>query len=405
MATNQGHLPALDHDPVVHEDALAVLSRMVEHYRNSSTDLAPGLWREPAASYCDPDLWSQELAAVHRSVPLPLALSCELTEPGAYKSMDVAGTPVLITRTQSGEVHAVINACRHRGAELVPAGVGVVKRLICPYHSWCYDLSGRLVGVEDENTFGDVDRDDMGLVSLPVAERAGLVFVCLTPGAPMDVETWLGAELTHLLEALDLQSCHHHSRRALDGPNWKVVLDGYLESYHIGTAHRDSVLLTHLSNMATFDSWGPHMRNSFALRTISAASERPIDASALPATISAVYWLFPGLNISGGWGNQIAVSLVLPGRSWDVSHTEQHILLRHEPQNDAAREAADQSADRLREVVLDEDYEIGYGVQRGLPAMKGQDFVIGRNEPAVQHLHRAIAHRLNVAAEASLMSS
>lgn len=309
--------------------------------------------------------------------------------------MDVAGTPVLIARTQTGEARAVINACRHRGAELLPAGVGIVKRLLCPYHSWCYDLSGRLVGVEDEDTFGAVDRAELGLISLPVAEQAGLIFVCLTPKTPLDLEAWLGPELAHLLEALDLKSCHHYSTRVLDGPNWKVVLDGYLESYHVGTAHRDSVLLTTLSNMATFDSWGPHLRNCFAYRTIADAEARPRDTAALRAAIADVYWLFPGLNISGGWRNQIAVSLVLPGRSWDVSHSEQHLLLRHEPEGDAAREEADHRADRLREVVLDEDYEIAEGVQRGLAAMSGQDFVFGRNEPAVQHFHRAIADRLD----------
>ena len=397
MTTTQapGHLLALDDDPVVRADADALVSRMVEHYRSSSTDRAPGLWREPAASYCDPDLWAHEVALVHRRVPLPLALSCELPTPGTYKAMDVAGTPVLMMRTPAGDVRAVVNACRHRGAELVPVGAGVVKRLTCPFHSWCYDLSGRLVAVEDAKTFGDIDRDQMGLVPLPVAERAGLVFVCLTPGDPIDLDSWLGSDLGRLLDALDLQGCHHHSTRELDGPNWKIVVDGYLESYHVGTAHRESVLQTHLSNMATFDAFGPHMRNSFALRAISDVAEQPLEPAALPKIVSAVYWLFPGLSISGGWGDQVAVSLVLPGRSWDVSLTQQHIVLRHPPADDAAREAADRRADRLREIVLDEDHSTAYGIQRGLGAMGGQSFTFGRNEPGVQHFHRALDQQMD----------
>lgn len=404
------HLPALDDDPVVRADALALLGRMVEHYRASTTDLAPSVRPQPADAYCDPELWRRELDAVHRRVPLPLALSCELVGPGAYKATEVAGTPVLLTRDAAGEVHAVLNSCRHRGAELLPVGTGTAPRLVCPYHSWCYDLAGRLEVVEDERLFGDVDRAQLDLVALPVVERAGLVFVGLTPGARLDLDGWLGAELGHLLDALDLGSCSHHSRRDLAGPNWKVVLDGYLESYHVGTAHRDSVLLTVVSDMATFDSYGPHMRSGFALRSIAGIADRPVEdsadacaensAAALLAGVSAVYWLFPGLNISGGWGSTVAVSLVLPGRTWDGSHTEQHILLRSAPVDDEGRRAADRNADRLREIVLDEDYSVAEGVQRGLGAAAGRQFLFGRNEPGVQHFHDTLARLVGTAAPA-----
>jgi phenylpropionate dioxygenase-like ring-hydroxylating dioxygenase large terminal subunit len=393
--TTTDHLAALDDDPVVRADALRMLARVDRLRASGTTDQAPDVLREPAASYVDPARWADELAAIHRSVPLPLALSCELAEPGAYKAIDVAGTPVLLTRTADGEARAMLNVCRHRGAEVVPAGSGVAPRLVCPYHSWCYALDGALTSVEDEATFGGVDRSALALLPVPVQERAGLVFVGLTPGRPLDLDAWLGPELGHLLDALDLAGCFHHSTRVLDGPNWKVVLDGYLESYHVGTAHQQSVLLSTMSNMATFDAFGPHMRNCFAYRTSadasdgSDASDAP-DVAAIRASVADVYWLFPGLNISGAWGAQIAVSLVLPGRTWDVSRTEQHIILRDRPADDTARQSADVKADRLREIVLDEDYTLAEGVQRSLGALAGQDVLFGRNEPGVQHFHRTI---------------
>ena len=394
--TPAAHLAALDDDPVVRADAFRMLDRVDRLRASGTTDQAPDVLREPAASYVDPARWADEMAAIHRTVPLPLALSCELAEPGAYKAVDVAGTPVLLTRTADGEARAMLNACRHRGAEVVPLGAGVVPRLVCPYHSWCYDLTGALTNVEDAETFGDVDRAALGLVPLPVQERAGLVFVGLTPGRPLDLDAWLGAELGHLLDTLDLASCVHHSTRVLDGPNWKIVLDGYLESYHVGTAHQQSVLLSTMSNMATFDAFGPHMRNCFAYRTSAVAKGDP-DVAAVRASVADVYWLFPGLNISGAWGAQVAVSLVLPGRTWDVSRTEQHIVLRDRPADDAARASADVKADRLREIVLDEDYTLAEGVQRNLGALTGHDVLFGRNEPGVQHFHRTIDRHLAAA--------
>src|SRR5271156_6406371 len=229
------YVAGIDFDPAVRQDAFDVMARLIEHYRNKSTDQAPDQWREPVRNYRDPDLWEREIKEVFRTVPLPLAMSCELPEPGTYKAIDVAGTPVVITRDPGGSVRAMINVCRHRGSELVAEGTGRAHRLTCPYHAWSYDLKGCLLGVYGEDTFGGVDRDRMGLVALPAAERAGLIFVSLDPKATIDLDQWLGAELIMLLEAMALDKVFHYSTRTLAGPNWKVVIDGYLEGYHFAS--------------------------------------------------------------------------------------------------------------------------------------------------------------------------
>jgi phenylpropionate dioxygenase-like ring-hydroxylating dioxygenase large terminal subunit len=272
--TTPAYVAGIDFNPSVRADAFGVMARLVEHYRNQSTDRAESQWREPVRNYRDPVLWQREIDAVHKKVPLPLALSCELPEPDTYKAIDVAGTPVLITRDRKGDVHAMLNVCRHRGSELVPEGTGRTKRLTCPYHAWSYDLAGCLTGVYGEETFGGVDRSAMGLVALPAVERAGIVFVSLDPKATIDLDTWLGPELINLLEAMALDSTYHYSTRWLDGPNWKVVIDGYLEGYHFASLHRTTVYRTNFSNMAAFDPWGPHQRNAFALRPIAHAAEK-----------------------------------------------------------------------------------------------------------------------------------
>jgi phenylpropionate dioxygenase-like ring-hydroxylating dioxygenase large terminal subunit len=342
------------------------------------------------SNYRDPALWQREIDAVHRKVPLPLALSCELPQPGTYKAIDVAGTPVLITRDRSGQAHAMLNVCRHRGSELVADGTGKANRLTCPYHAWSYDLAGCLTGVYGEETFGDVDKSKMGLVSLPIAERAGIVFVSLDPTASMDIDAWLGPQLTAHLEAMGLDRTYHYSTRWLDGPNWKVVIDGYLEGYHFASLHRTTVFRTNFSNMAAFDSWGPHQRNAFALRPIANAAEMPEETWDPALCVGAIYWLFPGLAVAGGWRSQVVVSLVLPGTTWNTSRTQQILALRHEPRDEDERKAAEHTRDWFHDVVYDEDYLTGYGVQRGLASMAAQNFVFGRNEPGVQHFHKVL---------------
>src|SRR5919201_1975039 len=114
------YVAGIDFNPSVRQDAYDVMARLVEHYKNKSTDQVPDQWREPVHAYRDPELWAREIRSVHRKVPLPLAMSAELPEPGTHKAIDVAGTPVLITRDATGTVHAMLNICRHRGSEVVP---------------------------------------------------------------------------------------------------------------------------------------------------------------------------------------------------------------------------------------------------------------------------------------------
>jgi len=348
----------------------------------------------PAERYYSPAFAQLE---VERMWPKVWQVACtvdHVAEPGDYFEYRCGPYSLLIVRGDDGTLRAFQNVCRHRGGELVPEGTGKANRLTCPYHAWSYDLKGCLVGVYGEETFGGVDRETNSLFALPAAERAGLVFVSLDPKATIDLDQWLGAELITLLEAMALDQCFHYSTRTLAGPNWKVVIDGYLEGYHFASLHRTTVFRTNLSNMAAFDSWGPHQRNSFALRPIAHAVDLPREQWDPALCVGAIYWLFPGLAVAGGWRSQVVVSLVLPGTSWDTSQTQQILALRHQPADDDERKAAEHTRDWFHDVVMDEDYATGFGVQRGLAAVDGQDFTFGRNEPGVQHFHRVLKEML-----------
>src|SRR3954466_4510007 len=109
-------------NPTVRKDAFDVMARLVEHYRVTSTDMVDAQWREPVRNYTDPELWEREVQAIHRTKPLPVALSCELPTPGSYKAVDVVGTPLILTRDRDGGIRAMVNSCRHRRGELVPEG-------------------------------------------------------------------------------------------------------------------------------------------------------------------------------------------------------------------------------------------------------------------------------------------
>ena len=50
--------------------------------------------------------------------------------------------PVILTRDAKGELHAMLNMCRHRGNRVVRADDGNAKNFMCTYHGWTYSSDG-----------------------------------------------------------------------------------------------------------------------------------------------------------------------------------------------------------------------------------------------------------------------
>jgi len=383
------YVPGFVFDADERERALDLMARLVEHYREGTTDLAAEQWREPVAKYLDQDLWQREMSQVIHRIPIPVGVSVELPDPGDYKAVRVAGRSILLTRQADGSLRAMINVCRHRGMQLVPEGCGSARRFTCVYHAWSYATDGALVGVNGEDKFGPVDREEFSLRSLAVGERAGLMFVCLTPGLEMDLDAWLGDVLPEL-ESLRLTDTVPFSTRYLEGPNWKVTADGFLEGYHFASLHPNTVAKTNFSNMQAFDSYGPHVRNTYGLKPLADAVGTRREEWNPVECLGVTYWLFPGLAVAGGWRQHTAVSIMLPGDDWAHSMTQQTLLMRHEPVDEAERLNAQTASDFFYNAFRDEDYTAQYEVQQGLASVPDESHIFGRNEPAVQAFHRTL---------------
>jgi phenylpropionate dioxygenase-like ring-hydroxylating dioxygenase large terminal subunit len=382
------------HTAMSRDEALSILDRLGSHLRNQTTDMAPEQMRIPMSYYLDREGWQREIQEIFYKIPLPVATSAELAGVGDYKAMRVVGREILLIRGKDGFLNAMLNVCRHRSMKLVPEGCGSARRLTCGYHSWTYDTDGLLTGVPGEDTFGAVDREDHSLIRLACEERAGIVFVCLTAGREMDIDGWLGDVLPRL-EALELDKCSHFTTKELAGPNWKVTLDGYLESYHFSSLHATTVALTNHTNRATFDAYGPHIRNVFALKALDAMLDLPREEWDPAAAMGLVYWIFPGMAIAGGMRERTVISIMLPGDSWGESMTWQTTLLRHPPQTDEEIDEAAKTAEWFFAAFRDEDYTAQGLVQDGLDTLADQYMTIGRNEIAVQHAHETVRRLLS----------
>ncbi len=368
-------------------ELLRMARRNIAHVKADTIDQVPEVLRVPTAHYTDPGRFALELERVWKRTPLVLALSAELREPGDFRALEVAGVPVLLSRGSDGAPRAFVNSCAHRGAQIVTEPSGRTRRFVCPYHAWSYDEDGALVGVYARNDFGEVDPACHGLVRLPVAERAGLIWAVLRPGPPIDLDAFLcgyGA----VLGEFDFASWHLFARRSVAGPNWKIAYDGYLDFYHLPVLHKNT-FGGGLPNRALYDAYGPHQRVSFPNPGLLRFEELPEAEWDTRELLAGVWTIFPHVSIAtfDVGTRAVLVSQLFPGAGVGESVTVQSYLLAKEP-DQSEREAAEKMFELLGYVVREEDYATGLRQQRALQTGARAEVLFGRNEGGGQRFHQ-----------------
>jgi carnitine monooxygenase subunit len=376
---------------VSREQLVAMARRNIAHVEAGRTpSQVDDVMRIPVEHYLDPERWAREVQ-LFRTLPLVLALGGELRDPGDYKALTVMDVPVLLTRGPDREVRAFVNQCSHRGAVVVPDGSGSARRFACPYHAWTYNTVGDLVGVTDREYFGDVDASCMGLTPLPVAERAGLVFVVLTPGVAMDIDAHL-CGYDQVLEFFDFGSWHLAARRELVGPNWKIAYDGYLDFYHLPFLHRET-FGTEISNKPIYTAWGPHQRMTSPDPKLLEWRDHPEEDWDLRELCGGVWTIFPHVSFAGNSAGGL-ISQLFPGPTPDRSLTIQNYFVSEASEERMAEGRA--AADFLEYVVREEDYATGLRLQQALATRAKPHVLFGRNEGGGQHFHRTLDALLGV---------
>lgn len=211
-----------------------------EQERSEVPEGYPKLPDLPLGRYNDPDLYRAELETVWRRSWLFAGHESEVPEVGSYRVPGIPFAPVLLVRGEDRVVRAFLNACRHRGAPVTQDCEGRAKRtLVCGFHSWAYDLQGKLVGVTEKRDFNAVIAEERSLTSLRCESWGGFLFVNFDQDAEPFAQ-WASSLVTRYSDVMtaDLRFVH---RESVDvGCNWKVVTEAFLETYHLNTVHRRS---------------------------------------------------------------------------------------------------------------------------------------------------------------------
>jgi phenylpropionate dioxygenase-like ring-hydroxylating dioxygenase large terminal subunit len=378
--------------------------RMVAHLAaGGTTDLANGPMSVSALEYTDPARFELERRELFGKLPLLACLSQDIAQPGDMFTFDAAGPAILIVRGQDGRARAFLNMCSHRGARLV-ANCQRRRLITCPFHAWSFDLEGRLAAMPGEEGFEGVDRATRSLVRVPVGEWGGMVFVKAHAGdEEIDVEAWLG-DLGPQLLALNLAGARPIKVDRLETEaNWKYCLDTYGEAYHFKSLHTTTFGERTRSNVALYDSFGLHYRVGFTALAYEDLVGKP-EAEWPETPYGGSHFIFPNSIVYGapmeGGGSMIGMYRLYPGERVGRCHT---LLSVHRAANapeatpDAAFEAAH---DYIVQVVMTEDYSVSKEGQRNLEhAPRSYRVVFGRNEAALQDVHRNIAHVIGTVGE------
>ena len=339
----------------------------------------------PTRIYTDPERFKAEMEHVFGRFAVPASPSCSLPEPNSYVAIDGFGLPIVLTRDKDGTAHAFVNVCTHRGSKLVTeCQVAQGGRLICPYHAWTFGLDGTLLGVPRGETFPSLDRSELGLLRLPTYEKAGYIWVGLHEDRPAELPDradTLDAEL----RALGLPTMHIYGQRYYDlKSNWKLVVEPFMEAYHVQRLHANTVASMNADNNPIMVWLGPHLRQTAGRIEFDPAEGNDLTSDRMHRTITHAYYIFPNTIIVTS--PYFISTMVLMPRAVDRTIV-QYSMLMPQPIRNAKAEDLFHRSYEFQDRIFREDFSAGELQQEALGAGRLKSVRFGGLEAPIGPFH------------------
>jgi choline monooxygenase len=338
----------------------------------------------PAPWYFDARIAQLERDSVFASNWQVVGRLDQVKDSGQFFTIDVNGEPLLVVRSDDGQLRAFYNVCRHHAAAVETQSAGCAEQFRCPYHGWTYGNDGSLKGMVEFEGVCNFDRKDNGLVPIRVDTWENFVFVNLD-GKSAPLGDFLG-KVPSLTAPLQLaETLHYFDRRIYTlNCNWKVYVDNYLDGgYHVPHAHKG------LSSVVEYTKYTIENFERSCLQS------SPLDASG--ATDSAIgatrqghafyLWVYPNLMINA-YSGVMDTNLVLP-----LGVDKCAVIFDYYFADTSAARQQHRDSIAVSEKVQDEDMAICDSVQRGLAS---RAYVAGRlsvRREAGEHLFHRLLYK------------
>ncbi len=211
-----------------------------EAARTAPPEGFPRLPDIPAGRYVDPAFLALERQYLWRRSWLYACHLDELPTPGSFLLLRRTGSPILVVRGKDDVIRAFYNTCRHRGAPVVRSEKGCAKGFVCGYHGWSYSLDGELLNLRDKRDFVGLDTSTRGLTPVRCERFFNWIFINEDPQAEPLLEHI--APFAEYFRQFQPQEWRLVAQEARDVQcNVKVLLDAFLEVYHLKSIHQDTV--------------------------------------------------------------------------------------------------------------------------------------------------------------------
>ena len=148
-----------------------------------------------------------------------------------YKLLD---EEIIVLRNKENKVKAFFNVCRHRGSRVCLEEKGNTSRFSCPYHSWTYNLDGKLLAAKSLRE--GIDKSKLGLHPCNIESASGMLLINLSdnPQSLKNLQSDL-KEPFKMFGFKDLKVAAHKNYPIAS--NWKLAVENYQECYHCAPAH------------------------------------------------------------------------------------------------------------------------------------------------------------------------
>jgi phenylpropionate dioxygenase-like ring-hydroxylating dioxygenase large terminal subunit len=374
----------------------SVTQRIVDHLTKRTKDVEVADLEVPIDQFVSPARLGAEVALMKR-LPLVVAHRSELPNPGDYVTRTVLGRALIITRRSDGRLAAYRNMCLHRGGQVETAVSGNKPTFVCKYHGWSYNRDdGALKHIPQPEAFGPARDHCRSLVAYPAAERHGLIFVILTPGESTSIDEYLGAEVNAQIAPWELErSIIFHEQTFPLAANWKLIVDGTIDSLHPPYLHATTVAKLVYSQVAVFSRYGRHGRlyqPRRRLQTLVEAGETPPSSTEY---LASILMLYPNSLLASA-PDHVEFWTVWPSLN-DPGQATIHIRFYARPEilTPEMRARIQKSWDILTQVQLTEDWPMEATIQQNAAANPDGTFLVGRGEISAQHLHRQLKEDLD----------
>lgn len=208
-------------------------------------DKETGVFRCRRDIFTNPELFELEMKYLFESNWVYLAHESQIPDNNDYYTTSIGRQPIIITRDKQGELHAVINACAHKGAMLCRRKHGNKGSFTCPFHGWTFSNAGKLLKVKDEKTteypvsFNKNGSHDLTKVARFESYR-GFLFGSLNPNV-QPLQEYLGETRVIIDQIVDqapngIEVLRGNSSYIYDG-NWKMQMENGCDGYHVSSVH------------------------------------------------------------------------------------------------------------------------------------------------------------------------